>query len=86
MTDIRGTDRISPKSPVAFFLLAYVITWGLSILATKDLLPFSIPPLLMNVSAILLHYGPAFAAIIMAAIGLDALESMLYWDDLDAGV
>ncbi|NUM46207.1 MAG: CPBP family intramembrane metalloprotease [Anaerolineales bacterium] len=69
MIDKKRTERISHKSLVAFFLLAYGITWGLSILATKDLLPFSIPPLPMNVSALLLHYGPAFAAIIMAFIG-----------------
>jgi CAAX protease family protein len=69
MTDIKRTDRITQKSLVAFFLLAYGITWGLSVLATKNLLPFTLPPLLMNACALLLHYGPAFAAIIMAAIG-----------------
>ena len=69
MPDVKSTDRISQKSLLAFFLLAYAITWGLSVLATKDLLPFSIPPLVMNLSAILLHYGPAIAAIMMAAIG-----------------
>lgn len=69
MIDKKRTDRISQKSLVAFFLLAYGITWGLSILATKNLLPFSTPPLIMNACALLLHYGPTFAALSMAALG-----------------
>ncbi len=69
MTTNRQTGRISRTSLVIFFLLAYGITWGLSVIATKGLLPFTIPPLLMNASAVLLHYGPTIAAIIMAAIG-----------------
>jgi uncharacterized protein len=69
MTDMKPTARISQRSLLAFFLLAYAITWGLSILGTKDLLPFSLPPVVMNVSAILLHYGPTLAAILMAASG-----------------
>jgi membrane protease YdiL (CAAX protease family) len=68
MITTQQTDRISRSSLVIFFLLAYGITWGLSVLATKGLLPFPIPPLLMNMSAILLHYGPSIAAIIMAGI------------------
>jgi membrane protease YdiL (CAAX protease family) len=69
MTTKQQSDRIPRSSLIIFFLLAYGITWGLSVIATKGLLPFTIPPLLMNVSAILLHYGPAIAAIIMASIG-----------------
>jgi membrane protease YdiL (CAAX protease family) len=69
MTMKQQTDRIPRSSLIIFFLLAYGITWGLSVIATKGLLPFTVPPLLMNMSAVLLHYGPAIAAIILAGIG-----------------
>jgi membrane protease YdiL (CAAX protease family) len=82
MTTKQQSDRIPRSSLIIFFLLAYGITWGLSIIATKGLLPFTIPPLLMNVSAILLHYGPAIAAIIIVSItggrsGVQALMGKL---------
>ena len=73
------TKHISQKSLLIFFLLAYGITWGLSVLATEHTLPFDRPPLLMNLSSILLHYGPALAAIIMvgAAGGRHAIKTFL---------
>lgn len=68
MTVTQPPTRISTKSLILFFVLAYGITWGLSVLATGGLLPFQLPPLVMNMCSILLHYGPAVAAIIMAAV------------------
>jgi hypothetical protein len=59
------TDRISRNHLVIFFLLAYGITWGPSAAASANFLPFTVPPLLMSGSAILLHYSPSIAAVIM---------------------
>lgn len=73
------TNHIAQKSLLLFFLLAYGITWGLSALATEHTLPFDRPPLLMNLSSILLHYGPALAAIVMAGVGggRNAIKTLL---------
>lgn len=51
-----------------YFILAYGITWVLSILATEGLLPFQIPTIIKTFSAIVLHYGPALSGIIVASI------------------
>lgn len=51
-----------------YFILAYGITWVLSILATEGLLPFQIPTTIKTFSAIVLHYGPALSGIIVASI------------------
>lgn len=51
-----------------YFILAYGITWVLSILATEGLLQFQIPTIIKTFSAIVLHYGPALSGIIVASI------------------
>ena len=56
------------NSLVAYFVLAYGITWILSIMATKGLLPLQLPTAIRTFGSILLHYGPALAAIIVAGI------------------
>lgn len=60
------SQKISARALISFFLLAFGITWGLSVFTVKDILPFHVPPVLASLSAILLHYGPAIAAIFMA--------------------
>ncbi len=69
----------SQKSVLIFFVLAYAITWGLSALATQQILPWDVPPFLMTASSILLHYGPALAAIIMVSMegGRSAVGALL---------
>jgi membrane protease YdiL (CAAX protease family) len=73
------TQKITTRSLIVYFLLAFGITWGLSIIATKDLLPFAIPVPLRNISGILLHYGPALAAIILVGVtgGRSSLREFL---------
>jgi membrane protease YdiL (CAAX protease family) len=73
------TQKITTRSLVAYFLLAFAITWGLSAIASKDLLPFAIPAPLRNISSIVLHYGPALAAILLVAVtgGRNALRDFL---------
>lgn len=46
---------------IAFFLLAYALTFGLSALATPGLLPWHLP-----IAQALAHYGPAAAALLVA--------------------
>ena len=72
-------QKITTRTLIAYFLLAFGITWGLSVIATKDLLPFAIPPVVRNICAIVLHYGPAIAAIIMVgtAGGRSAVWNLL---------
>ena len=53
---------------IAYFLLAYGITWFFSILGTPRFIPFQIPPAVVALSNILLHYGPTLAAIIVTRI------------------
>jgi membrane protease YdiL (CAAX protease family) len=48
----------------AYFLLAYSITWILSFVAIQKGLPSAVTGL----SAVLLHYGPALAAILVAGV------------------
>ncbi len=64
----RKQNWIKRNSLVAYFVLAYGITWILSIIATKDLPLFPSPAAIRTFSSILLHYGPALAAIIVAGI------------------
>jgi uncharacterized protein len=67
MDDDSYITKITRRSLILFFVLAYGITWGLSFIATERLLPIVVPPLLLTISAILLHYGPALAAILIVA-------------------
>jgi len=60
--------RTNRHSLIAYFLLAYGITWFFSILGTPRFVPFQIPPAVVALSSILLHYGPALAAIIVTRI------------------
>jgi CAAX protease family protein len=50
-------------SLVVYFLLAYAITWILSIVATTP----GMPQPIVGLSALILHYGPALAALIVTA-------------------
>ncbi len=52
----------------AFFVLAYLISWGLSLFAARGLLPFPVPPPLAGLASLLYHFGPALAGIILAAL------------------
>lgn len=72
-------QKITSRSLITFFLLAFGITWGFSALAAEHLLPGTIPAPLRNISGILLHYGPSLAAITLAGItgGRKALRSLL---------
>lgn len=47
---------------IAYFVFAYGFTWILSIIATQK----GFPALITGLSAVVLHYGPALAAIIIA--------------------
>lgn len=51
----------------AFFVLAYVISWALSLLAAPGVLPFAVPPAVSLPAGLLYHFGPAMAGIILAA-------------------
>jgi len=51
----------------AFFVLAYAISWGISLFAARGLLPFAVPPLVTLLTGLLYHFGPALAGVIMAA-------------------
>jgi len=78
---MQSNQKISQYRLSAFFLLAFGITWGLSVFATKSLLPFALPPFLVALSAIVLHYGPAIAALIMVghAGTKDLLRKLVIW-------
>lgn len=54
-----NTDQ---KRVWVFFLLAYVVTWGVSALVTY----VAVSPLVKGLGSLLLHYGPALAAIFLA--------------------
>jgi membrane protease YdiL (CAAX protease family) len=73
------TQKITTRSLIVYFLLAFAITWVLSTIATEGLLPFAIPTPLRNISGLLLHYGPALAAIILvgATGGRSAIRNFL---------
>jgi len=51
----------------AFFILAYAISWGLSLFAARGVLPFAVPPAVALIGGLLYHFGPALAAIGVAA-------------------
>ena len=68
MQSTARAGRTNRHSLIAYFLLAYGITWFFSILGTPRLVPYQIPPAVVALSSILLHYGPALASIIMARI------------------
>lgn len=55
-------NRIKQHSLAVYFVLAYGITWILSIAAASSILPSAVAGL----SAVVLHYGPTIAAIIIA--------------------
>jgi membrane protease YdiL (CAAX protease family) len=73
------SQKISTRSLVVYFLLTFGITWGFSIIASKDILPFTPPNVLRNISGILMHYGPAIAAFILVGVtgGRSALRNLL---------
>lgn len=48
-----------------YFVLAFGLTWGLSILATPDFLPFQVPVAIRIFSGVMLHWGPCLAAAIV---------------------
>lgn len=79
MNTSQQPQKITSRSLITFFLLAFGITWGFSALAAEHLLPGTIPAPLRNISGILLHYGPSLAAITLAGItgGRKALRSLL---------
>jgi membrane protease YdiL (CAAX protease family) len=51
----------------AFFVLAYVISWVVSLFAAHGVLPFTVPPAVSLSAGLLYHFGPALAGIILAA-------------------
>jgi len=56
------------RYPLAvFFVLAYVISWGLSLFAARGALPFAVPPVVALIGGLLYHFGPALAGIGVAA-------------------
>jgi membrane protease YdiL (CAAX protease family) len=73
------------RYPLAsFFLLAYLISWSISLFARPGLLPFTTPPVVVGLSGLLYHFGPALAGLIMAAMeggrtGVGALLRPLGW-------
>jgi membrane protease YdiL (CAAX protease family) len=79
MNSHQYTEKITPRSLLIFFLLAFGSTWGLSVIATEHLLPVAIPAPLVTICAIVLHYGPALAAIILVGIrgGRSAIRNLL---------
>jgi membrane protease YdiL (CAAX protease family) len=69
---------------VSFFLLAYLISWSISLFARPGLLPFKVPPVMVGLAGLLYHFGPALAGLIMAATeggraGVRALLRPLGW-------
>jgi len=60
--------KLIRRYPLAvFFVLAYAISWGLSLFAARGALPFAVPPILALLGGLLYHFGPALAGIIVAA-------------------
>jgi membrane protease YdiL (CAAX protease family) len=66
---LKKYNRLLRYPLVTYFLLAYLISWGLSLNATRGLLPFVVPPLLGMLAVFLYHFGPSLAGIILTAIG-----------------
>ena len=63
-----NSNWMKRHSLVMYFIMAYGITWILSILATEGLPPFQLPATIIVFSTIVLHYGPSLAAIIITGI------------------
>lgn len=61
--------RVSAGSLIVFFALAYLITWGLSVLSAANVLTVEIPAVVATSAAVVLHYGPSLAAIIVVVVG-----------------
>lgn len=78
--------RLIRRYPLAaFFVLAYAVSWGFSLFATRGLLPFPVPSAVTLSAGLLYHFGPALAGIILAA-GLagragvrELLRSLGHW-------
>lgn len=64
----RKVNALQSHPLVAYFLLAYLITWSFSIFAARGLLPFSVPIWIETTGVFLYHFGPSVAGIIMAAV------------------
>jgi len=64
---------------VLFFALAYGITWLFSALATPGLLPLELPAVVRGLGAVLCHFGPSLAAVLVSAAsgGRTALRRLL---------
>ena len=62
----RPLPWITRYSLTAFFVLAFGWTWGLSLFTAGGPWPAAVPPPLQALSSLLLHYGPAFAALALA--------------------
>ena len=64
---------------VLFFALAYGITWLFSALATPGLLPLELPAVVRGLGAVLCHFGPSLAAMLVSAAsgGRTALRQLL---------
>lgn len=67
------------NSLIAYFALTYGITWVLSIVAMNEWLPFQFSDTVVVLSSLLLHYGPALAAIIIVVMisGWTGVRKML---------
>jgi len=61
-------SRITGGWLVGYFLTAFGITWGLAVVAAGHLLPFTVPGVVISIAAILLHYGPALAAVLLVGL------------------
>ena len=55
------------KTLASYFVLAYGITWVFALVGADRLWPFQIPAALRTSGRILLHYGPALAALVVTA-------------------
>jgi uncharacterized protein len=58
-------SRITGGWLAGYFLTAFGITWGLAVVAAGHLLPFAVPAVVRSMAAILLHYGPTLAAVLL---------------------
>jgi len=78
-------SRITGGWLAAYFLTAFGLTWGLAVVAAGHLLPFTVPGVVMSIAAILLHYGPALAAVLLVGLqggkkGLaELVRSLVRW-------
>jgi uncharacterized protein len=68
VSHLKKSNRLLRFPLVSYFLLAYLISWGLSLFAARGLLPFVVPPLLGTLAGFLYHFGPSLAGIILTAV------------------